>query len=126
MRILLRLIMLIMVPGLAAAQEPAAQDSAGQGPAAQGAGTAAYALTFAPHPCLYFQKDKRERIKTRSHDLNKMLKNLCDRLNRKIDIQKREFESSKNREELRVKADIINANLYRIEKIALAMHDAIK
>ena len=64
----------------------------------------------------YFQKDKRERIKTRSHDLNKMLKNLCDRLNRKIDIQKREFESSKNREELRVKADIINANLYRIEK----------
>lgn len=26
--------------------------------AAQGAGTAAYALTFAPHPCLYFQKDK--------------------------------------------------------------------
>ena len=67
----------------------------------------------------YYQRDMAVRMKQRSMDLHKLVGNLIERLTKKINIQKAELKKSKNREELRVKGDLLQANLYKISKGAM-------
>ena len=64
----------------------------------------------------YAQKDGVERMKQRSHDLLRVLTNAYERTSRKLAHQRQELEQSENREERRIFGDLINANLYAIEK----------
>ncbi len=64
----------------------------------------------------YLERDKIERMRVKGQDLLKQLSNITDRLTRKINAQKAELASSEDREHLRIKGDLLQANLYKIEK----------
>ncbi|MGN0453154.1 MAG: NFACT family protein [Ruminococcus sp.] len=64
----------------------------------------------------YHQRESIERMRSRSRDLSKLIQNSIARLSRKINAQTAELESSQNREELRIRGDLLQANLYRIER----------
>ncbi|MBQ4100349.1 MAG: NFACT family protein, partial [Oscillospiraceae bacterium] len=65
----------------------------------------------------YFaERDLIERMSHRSHDLLKMLSSTSDRIARRISSQKTELLETENRDISRIKGDIINANLYQIQK----------
>lgn len=64
----------------------------------------------------YHERDAVERIKVKSQDLHKLLNNTVERLSRKINNQKAEISRCENREPLRIKGDLLQANLYRVEK----------
>ncbi len=64
----------------------------------------------------YYERDAIERMKYRSMDLLKLISNSIDRLSRKISAQRIELEQSEDREHLRICGDLIQANLYRIQK----------
>lgn len=83
-------------------------------------GTAAQVKRFERFSLLldsfYFERDRADRMKNKSHDLLKLLANASDRLSRKINTQQAELQRCSDREPLRVCGDLIQANLYRIEK----------
>lgn len=62
----------------------------------------------------YFDKDRALRIKRRAADLYKILGSAVERTSRKINNRRSELEKSENREELRVYAELITANQYRL------------
>lgn len=62
----------------------------------------------------YFEKDKINRIKRKASDLFKILNNAVERTSRKINNRRLELEKSENREQLRVFAELITANQYRL------------
>ncbi|MBQ9515043.1 MAG: NFACT family protein, partial [Ruminococcus sp.] len=64
----------------------------------------------------YSERDRLARMKAKSADLNKLLSNTVDRLSRKINLQKADLKKCADREQLRIKGDLLQANLYRIEK----------
>lgn len=64
----------------------------------------------------YSTRDSAERMKVKSKDLHRLLMNITERLSKKINIQKAQLQQCENREELRIKGDLLQANLYRIEK----------
>ncbi len=64
----------------------------------------------------YSRRDSIERMRARSQDLSKLLTNACDRLSRKIAAQQSELAACADREKLRICGDILEANLYRINK----------
>lgn len=64
----------------------------------------------------YHQRDSIERMRVRSRDLLKLVSNHIGRLSRKLSNQIAELEKSKDREHLRICGDLLQANLYRIEK----------
>lgn len=64
----------------------------------------------------YGERDRLARMKAKSADLNRLLANAVDRLSRKINLQKADLKKSADREELRIKGDLLQANLYRIPK----------
>lgn len=66
----------------------------------------------------YAQRDRMERMRTRAHDLLHILAQATDKLSRKINLQRGELEACGEREELRVCADLLNANLYRLTENA--------
>ena len=55
-------------------------------------------------------------MKQRAHDLLRLLVNTSDRVRRKLAIQEEELAASVDREPLRMQGDLLNANLYRMEK----------
>ncbi len=57
-----------------------------------------------------------ERLKQRSGDLMKLIVNAYERTARKLELQRQELENCKEREVFRVCGDLINANIYRMEK----------
>ena len=67
----------------------------------------------------YYQRDMAVRMKQRSMDLHKLVSNMIERLTKKINIQKAELKKCEDREQLRIKGDLLQANLYRIEKGAM-------
>lgn len=67
----------------------------------------------------YYERDVVERTRRREHDLFKLLSTLCERAARKLNSRRAELESCKDKDELRVKAELIQANLYRLEKGSL-------
>lgn len=64
----------------------------------------------------YAERDRQDRMRAKSQDLLRLLTNASERLSRKINLQRAELAQSEDRERLRVCGDLINANLYRIEK----------
>ncbi|MBR6479053.1 MAG: NFACT family protein [Clostridia bacterium] len=64
----------------------------------------------------YAIRESRERLAHRTYDLRKVLQNARERIVRKLDIQKTELDACADREILRISAELINANLYRLEK----------
>ncbi len=64
----------------------------------------------------YHSRDAIERMRAYSSDLLRLVTNAIARLTRKINVQTSELEETKNREELRIRGDLLQANLYRIEK----------
>ena len=64
----------------------------------------------------YAKKDAAETMRRRSEDLNRLLNNTAARLIRKIYAQGDELKACADREYFRICGDIIQANLYRIEK----------
>ena len=64
----------------------------------------------------YAERDKADRMKIKAADLYKLLTNTMDRLSRKINLQSAELDRCKNREQLRIFGDLLQANLYKIEK----------
>ncbi|MCH5324854.1 MAG: NFACT family protein [Eubacterium sp.] len=64
----------------------------------------------------YGLKAENERVKQRSAALLKTLLSSCERISRKLGVQRQELEGCLKREEFRVCGDIISANIYRMEK----------
>ncbi|MBQ5994813.1 MAG: NFACT family protein [Clostridia bacterium] len=63
-----------------------------------------------------FEKDRLLRIKNRAGDLLKLLSNTRERILRKINLQKAQLEKCADKEQLRICAELIGSNLYRLEK----------
>lgn len=64
----------------------------------------------------YSERDSISRMKQRSQDLYKLLTNATDRISRRLANQRIELKESENREEFKLRGDLISANLYRVEK----------
>lgn len=64
----------------------------------------------------YYERDRMERMRVRSQDLLRILTNASERLSKKINLQRAELEQCAERETLRINGDLLNANLYRLEK----------
>ena len=62
----------------------------------------------------YFEKDKINRTKRKAADLFKLLNSAIERTSRKINNRRLELEKSENREEIRIYAELITANQYRL------------
>ncbi len=64
----------------------------------------------------YARRDMLETIRQKSDDLNRLLSNTASRLIKKIYLQNEELSACADREYFRICGDLIQANLYRIEK----------
>ena len=64
----------------------------------------------------FSDRDRIARMRAKSADLNRLLSNAVDRLSRKINLQKADLKKCADREQLRVKGDLLQANLYRIPR----------
>ena len=64
----------------------------------------------------YEERDRQDRMRVKAQDLLRLLANASERLSRKINLQRGELARSEDREHLRVCGDLINANLYSIER----------
>lgn len=71
----------------------------------------------------YSDRDRMERMKVRSHDLLRLLANTGDRIARKVTAQRQELLECADRGKFKVMGDLINANIYRLEK-GMAYFDA--
>ena len=67
----------------------------------------------------YYEQVRFERIKQRSHDLFRHLTTLQERAVRKALNRQKELDDCKNKEQLKTYGDLINANLYRLQKGSL-------
>lgn len=83
-------------------------------------GTAAKTVNYQGYSELldsfYLERDKSERMRVKSQDLLKLLSNITDRLTRKINTQRAELQNSEDREKYRIQGDLLQANLYRMNK----------
>lgn len=64
----------------------------------------------------YADRTGADRMKQRSGDLFRFITNLRDRLARKLEIQRQELAQSAERESLRVCGELLQANLYALQK----------
>ena len=64
----------------------------------------------------YRERDMVERMKSKTQDLNRLLTTTIERLSRKINSQSAELKQCTDRDILRIKGDLLQANLYRMEK----------
>lgn len=62
----------------------------------------------------YYERDKAERMKVKGQDLLKLCSNIQDKLSRKIAVQEKELKDSLNRDKLRKKGDLLQANMYKM------------
>ncbi len=65
---------------------------------------------------LFETRERQERIRQRGQDLLRTTTNARDRAARKLAVQTRELEQTRDRERLRLYGELITANLYRMEK----------
>lgn len=63
-----------------------------------------------------FYERKSDRVNQRARDMLKLIKSRAERTSRKLELQKKELSDCADRENLRVIGDLINANIYRLEK----------
>ena len=64
----------------------------------------------------YDERDRQERMRVKTHSLNKLLRNHRDRVARKLQKQHIELQQCADREALRIRGDLLQANLYRVER----------
>lgn len=64
----------------------------------------------------YYECDRLDRTRQKAQDLVKFLNSSIARISKKISIQQAELRQCADREYLRICAELINANLYRLEK----------
>ncbi|MEG2038959.1 MAG: NFACT RNA binding domain-containing protein [Oscillospiraceae bacterium] len=64
----------------------------------------------------YSRRDLMSRMKVRSSDLLKFLSNAMDRITRKLALQEVELKTCGDRQQLKIYGDLINANLYGMNK----------
>jgi len=64
----------------------------------------------------YESREKQERIRQKGQTLLKAATTARDRTARKVALQEKELEETKNREWLRLQGELITANLYRMKK----------
>ena len=64
----------------------------------------------------YSRRDRMQQQQRRAHELQRSVKTARDRLLRKLAGQREELERTEKREELRRRAELITANMYRIRK----------
>lgn len=64
----------------------------------------------------YSERSGADRMKQRSNDLFKYVINLAERISRKLDVQRQELALSTERDVLRVKGELIHANIWMLEK----------
>lgn len=64
----------------------------------------------------YFECDRLDRTRQKAQDLVKFLGSAIARISKKISLQQAELRQCADREQLRISAELINANLYRLEK----------
>lgn len=64
----------------------------------------------------YSERDARLRMRAKSQDISKLLSNTVERLSKKINLQRADLKKCADREELRIKGDLLQANLYRVKK----------
>ena len=63
-----------------------------------------------------FYEKKSDRASQRTRDMLKLIKSRAERTARKLELRKKELADCADRENLRVCGDIVNANIYRLEK----------
>lgn len=64
----------------------------------------------------YTERDRAERTKQRAQDLFRLLTSTMERITRRLNAQRAELAASEDREELRIRAELINAYQYTLEK----------
>lgn len=64
----------------------------------------------------YTERGREQRFRQRSHEITKTVSAAIERVKRKVDQQKKEYEESKKRERLRQFGDLLMANLHSVEK----------
>lgn len=64
----------------------------------------------------YYTRDMHERMRQKSAGLVKLLNNNIERLTKKINILSRTLADAENKDKYKIKGDLINSNLYRIEQ----------
>lgn len=64
----------------------------------------------------YSEKDAAARMKSKSHATVKTVTNLKNRAQRKLENQKKELAATADRDTLRIRGELITANLYRMER----------
>ena len=64
----------------------------------------------------YTRRDKQEQQRRRGHELQRSVKTARDRLARKLAGQKEELKRTETREEVRRRAELVTANLYRLKR----------
>lgn len=64
----------------------------------------------------YATKDKAERLRTKSRELHKSVRNMYDRSVRKLSARKDELAASEKSEQLRIYGELLNANLWAFKK----------
>lgn len=63
----------------------------------------------------YAQRDKTARLKQRANDLFKLLMNTSERITKRIANQKHELKECEKKDEMKLKGDLLSANIYRIQ-----------
>lgn len=64
----------------------------------------------------YSRREQAERVKQRGQELVKAATNARDRVRRKIALREKEYAQTQDRETLRIRGELITANLYRVER----------
>ncbi len=64
----------------------------------------------------YDERDTQDRMRVKTQSLNKLLANLRDRTARKLQKQQTELSKCADREQLRIRGDLLQANLYRVPR----------
>ena len=64
----------------------------------------------------YTRRDKAEQQRRRGHELTRSVRTARDRLARKLAGQKEELKRTESREEVRRRAELVTANLYRLKR----------
>ena len=64
----------------------------------------------------YSEKDRAERLRTKSRELHKAVHNMYERAVRKQAARREELAASEKSEKLRLYGELLSANLYRVEK----------
>ena len=83
------------------------------GAAAEGEGFETFSALL---DTFYETRERQERLRQKGHDLLKAASTARDRAARKLAVQEKELAETENREQLRLRGELITANLYRMER----------